>query len=101
MRYISLTIAAAALLAFGGVAQASPVKQASPSIQSFSGHIESIDYARSTIIVRKDEHGKVMEKRFHLDPNAWITLDGAINTMGSLEPGDSVTVQYRATDHMR
>jgi len=101
MRYLSITIAVATLLAFGGVAQASPSTHSSPSIQSFSGRIEAINHAQSTIIVRKDVNGKVMEKKFHLDPNAWVTLDGAINTLGSLEPGDTVTVQYRATNQMK
>lgn len=102
MKYLTIAIAAAALLALGGAAQASPrTPSSSPTIQSFSGTIESIDHAHSTFIVRKDVDGRVMEKEFHLDPNSWITLDGAIDTLGSLEPGDTVTVQYRAPKGMR
>jgi len=101
MRYLSVAIAVATLLAFGGVAQASPTTHSSPSVRSFSGRIESIDRSHSTFVVRKEADGKVMEKEFHVDPNSWITLDGAINTLGSLEPGDSVTVEYRTTKSMK
>ena len=101
MRYLSITIAVATLLAFGGLAQASPMTHSTAKIATFTGTIESINHADSTFIVREDMNGKVKEMKFHADPNTWIRLDGAINTLGSLEPGDTVSVEYRVAKGMK
>ena len=97
MRYLPLAMAAAALLVVGGTAHASPIASSShQSLSSFTGRIEAIDLEHLTFIVRNTDHGKLREMQFHVAPHTWITTeDRDIGTLGNLQIGEDVTVQYR------
>ena len=101
MRYALVTVAAAAFLAVGGIAQASP--RLTPQMQkthtqqrTFTGRIEAINLNSDTFVVRNDHHGRVQEKEFRLEPGTWIKLNGQYTVLGDLEQRDHVTVTYLA-----
>jgi hypothetical protein len=101
MRYALVTLAAAACLVVGGVAQASP--RVTPQLQkthmvreTFSGRIESINYNTDTFIVRRVHDGKVQEREFKIEPGTWIKLNGQYTVLGNLERRDRVSITYLA-----
>ena len=80
MRYALVTVAAAACLAFGGVAQASP--HVTPQLQkshmqdrTFTGRVESVNLTNDTFVVRKVVDGRLHEKEFKMDPETQVKID--------------------------
>jgi hypothetical protein len=101
MRYALVTLAAAACVAVGGVAQASPrvtplLHQTHMVSHTFTGRIEAINYNKDTFTVRNDHDGKVQEREFRIEPGTWVKLNGQYTVLGDLEPHDRVSVTYLA-----
>jgi hypothetical protein len=101
MRYALVTLAAAACVVVGGVAQASPrvtplLHQTHTAIHTFTGRVEAINYDKDTFIVRSVHDGKVQEREFRIEPDTWVRLDGQYTVFGDLEPHDRVSVSYLA-----
>jgi len=101
MRYALVTLAAAACVVVGGVAQASPrvtplLHQTHMTIHTFTGHIEAINYDKDTFIVRSVHDGKVHEREFRIEPGTWVKLNGQYTLLGDLGPHDRVSVRYLA-----
>lgn len=101
MRYALVTVAAAACLAFGGVAQASP--HVTPQLQkshmqdmTFTGHVESVNLKNDTFVVRKVVDGRLQEKEFKMDPDTRVKIDGSWVAPFQLQRYDQVTVTYLA-----
>jgi hypothetical protein len=101
MRYALITVAAAALFAVGGIAQASP--RVTPQLQkshlqtlSFTGRVESVDYKNGTFLVRHEQNGRLQEKEFKMEPSTRVSIDGQWVAPFQLEQWDHVTVTYVA-----
>ncbi len=101
MRYALVTLAAAAFLAVGGVAQASP--RVTPQLQkshlqtlTFTGRVESVNYENETFVVRNVQNGRLHEKEFKIDPSTRVSIDGLSVPPFQLEQWDQVTVTYVA-----
>jgi hypothetical protein len=101
MRYALVTVAAAAFLAIGGLAQASP--HVTPQLQkshvqdmTFTGRIETVNYKSDTFVVRRVVNGRLQEKEFKMDPSTRVSIDGVWVAPFQLEKYDHVTVTYVA-----
>ena len=101
MKYALITMAAAAFLAVGGIAQASP--RVTPQLQkshlqtmTFTGHVEAVNYKTDTFVVRSVHNGRLREKEFKFDPSTRVSIDGQWIPPFELEQWDHVTVTYVA-----
>lgn len=101
MRYALVTLAAAAFLAVGGIAQASP--KVTPQLpkthlqeRTFTGRVESVNYKNDTFIVRNVRNGQLHEREFKIEPSTRVSIDGQWVLPFQLEQWDQVTVAYVA-----